>query len=323
MTIENPVNYFAMALDPIHVGSGKQGLGRVDLPIVREEATKLPIIPGSSICGVTRAAVAIDAGQYLQCAGKSDETDSNRTHCGQANCRVCVAFGFSNKGLSFQGLASFYDARLLFFPVHTLVGTVWITSKNALEGTGIEVDNNETDDFHVLVSPAIDALLPPAGAGNDGKKVINLGWLRMPVLKTIKISVNGLLKESKENETAPLAYIASRSVLVSNTLFSRIINFNLETRTSVSIDPATGAAEKGALFTYEAVPRSAVFFFQVGIANPRHFRVNKEEIPDSIDRDSIQKDITLGLQKLQYLGIGGMNTRGMGRINVWEGVWTH
>jgi len=64
MTINNPCNYFAMALDPIHVGSGRQGLGRVDLPIVREAATNLPIIPGSSICGVTRAAVAINKDKY-------------------------------------------------------------------------------------------------------------------------------------------------------------------------------------------------------------------------------------------------------------------
>ena len=50
--------------------------------------------------------------------------------------------------------------------------------------------------------------------------------------------------------------IADRIVLTTQRLFSQIVNSNLEVRTSVSIDPKTGAAESGALFTYEAIPRT-------------------------------------------------------------------
>lgn len=330
--MSKPYSYFAMALDPIHVGSGKMGLGRVDMSIMREAATNLPIIPGSSICGVTRAAVAINTGKYPGCVGKGgeDSTDSNKQdetgkngdknpapqpHCGLPDCPVCVAFGFSKKNSSFQGLVSFYDARVLFFPVNTLVGTVWITSPDILKTANIA--NVSIDDKEVAVSLKVNEMLPDIGGNN----YINLGWLRMPVKGTHAISVS-------DNR---LSFLKNRIVLVSNTLFSHIINDNLETRTSVSIDPLTGAASDGALFSYEALPRSTVLFFQVGIAEPHFFSINSKKPDTAISPaapkekgksninfsiQDIKNHIDKGFESLQYLGIGGMNTRGMGRIVV-------
>ena len=51
--------YFAMTLDPVHIGTGGYRLGRVDNTITREPGTNLPKIPGSSIAGVTRAYTAM------------------------------------------------------------------------------------------------------------------------------------------------------------------------------------------------------------------------------------------------------------------------
>lgn len=47
--------------------------------------------------------------------------------------------------------------------------------------------------------------------------------------------------------------------IVPDNLIAQIINSNLEVRTSVSIDPLTGAAKDKALFTSEAIPRATVF----------------------------------------------------------------
>jgi CRISPR-associated protein Cmr4 len=44
-----------LAIDPIHVGTGGARLGRVDSTIVRDPATQIPKIPGSSLAGVYRA----------------------------------------------------------------------------------------------------------------------------------------------------------------------------------------------------------------------------------------------------------------------------
>ena len=41
------------ALSALHAGTG-QGVGTIDLPIARERATNLPVVPGSSIKGCLR-----------------------------------------------------------------------------------------------------------------------------------------------------------------------------------------------------------------------------------------------------------------------------
>ena len=70
--------------------------------------------------------------------------------------------------------------------------------------------------------------------------------------------------------------IRNRVVLVSDGLFSQIVNSNLEVRTSVAINPETGAAEEGALFTYEAIPRATVLWMDVVVSDYQGAFPNKE-----------------------------------------------
>ena len=51
--------YYAITLDPLHVGAGSSRLGRVDLPIIREPGTNLPKVPGTSLSGPARAYTAL------------------------------------------------------------------------------------------------------------------------------------------------------------------------------------------------------------------------------------------------------------------------
>ncbi|RIJ89177.1 MAG: hypothetical protein DB853_15765 [Candidatus Brocadia sp.] len=51
--------YYAITLDPVHIGTGGYRLGRVDNTITREPGTNIPKIPGSSISGATRAYTAM------------------------------------------------------------------------------------------------------------------------------------------------------------------------------------------------------------------------------------------------------------------------
>jgi CRISPR-associated protein Cmr4 len=126
------LTYFALALDPIHVGTGGMRLGRVDMSIVREPGTNLPKIPGTSLSGAARTYAAMqEDGKFPRCAGQGG-------HCGDPHCPICVTFGFAGtQNGSFQGLAQFSDARLLFFPVHSLAGPVWITCPEVLKDLGV------------------------------------------------------------------------------------------------------------------------------------------------------------------------------------------
>jgi CRISPR-associated protein Cmr4 len=98
-----------------------------------------------------------------------------------------------------------------------------------------------------------------------------------------------------------------RLVLVSDKLFHHLVNDHLEVRTSVSIDGETGSARKGALFTYEAIPRGTVMGFEIAVDSRR-----AGGTPDDAAFDLLKK----AFASLKLLGIGGMGTRGFGRMEV-------
>jgi CRISPR-associated protein Cmr4 len=283
--------YFALALDPIHVGTGGFRLGRVDMSIVREPGTNLPKIPGTSLAGACRAYGAMqEPGKFPGCAGQKD-------HCGLTNCPICTTFGYIKNGSTRQGLAQIADARVLFFPVHSLAGPVWVTCPDALRDIG-KVET-EPQPGQIRVAP-----------GLAQNKRLNLGWLMLDV-------ANGSqLLNCLPDDVA--AEITSSAVLVSSKLFSPIVNDNLEVRTSVSIDPATGAAAETALFTYEALPRATILTFEVVYKDPALVGTNSGQGSGAggLDRAKIIATVEKGFRLFESLGVGGMNTRGMGRLKV-------
>jgi CRISPR-associated protein Cmr4 len=283
--------YFAMALDPIHVGTGGFRLGRVDMSIVREPGTNLPKIPGTSLAGACRAYAAMqEPGKFPGCAGQKD-------HCGQTDCPICTAFGYIKGGSTRQGLAQIADARVFFFPVHSLAGLVWVTCRDALRDIDKAEDEPQSGQIRVAASLTQN-------------KRLNLGWLMLDV-------ANGFQPPDSLPDLVR-AEIAPRAVLVPSKLFSPIVNDNLEVRTSVSIDPATGAAAETALFTYEALPRATLLTFEVVYKDPALFGAIPAQGSQAgaMYRDKIIASVEKGLQLFECLGVGGMNTRGMGRLKV-------
>lgn len=285
----------AQAVDPIHVGTGGARLGRVDLSIVRDPVTRVPKIPGSSLAGVCRAYAAMEKNKYPSCAGQGQQGGG---HCGKPDCPICMVFGFARgEGGGFAGLAAFSDAQVLLFPVATREGPLWITSPEALRFIGVDLGNG--CDENALYRES------------DGAQ-LNLGWLLLPVKK---------LDQWDDFVNAPTAtkvpqFMVKNVGVVSDKLFTHIVNSNLEVRTSVSIDPATGAAEEGALFTYEALPRATILAWNVTCRNPAHFKVKESSVRAVDSCEKVMKVVGAAHPYLEHLGIGGMGTRGMGRLRV-------
>jgi len=302
--------FVGMALDPIHVGTGGTRLGRVDNTIVRDPVTRIPKVPGSSIAGVMRAYTAMAKGRYPNCAGLGQpERDGAGGHCGKADCPVCTVFGFA-KGIGasggFAGLAAFSDMHVLLFPVASQLGPQWITCPMALRQTSIAEFSELADlpEQQVVYRKADEAAAQPS---------LNLVWLLLPV----KTDWQPLSEIAQKIEALGIpGYIISRLGVVSDKLFTHIVNSNLEVRTSVAIDPATGAAEEGALFTYEALPRGTVLFWEVTCRNPKHFKINQDDVKAVDSPEKVRDVVTDANSYLEHLGIGGMGSRGMGRLRV-------
>lgn len=279
--MNEPMKYMALCLDPVHVGTGGYRLGRVDMSIVREPATGIPKIPGTSLAGAIRA--------YAELA----KTENS------ALPSIDGVFGTAEGEQGKQGMLRFYDAEVVLFPVSSHLGTVWISTAERLtkwfpnslpNGEGLTVPGGLQDENKVL-----------GLKGLNGSKPVHLGWL---LLETEAAHGNGTTVRLMPS----LAFV-KRLVLVSDKLFHHLVNDHLEVRTSVSIDDKTGAAKSGALFTYEAMPRGTVLGFEVAIDSRRGAGISDQEV---------RKLLTRAFDTLKLLGVGGMGTRGFGRLEVFN-----
>src|SRR3989304_6735949 len=144
MSVCDIKKYFAIAVDPIHIGTGGYRIGRVDNTIVREPATDLPKIPGTTLEGAARNYAFLQAkenGETLKTECSKGKSDENKQPCG--SCRICISFGYTKDSESLHALAQFSDAQVLFFPVATMVGPVWVTCNMVLKDAGIGTENDK------------------------------------------------------------------------------------------------------------------------------------------------------------------------------------
>ncbi|NJL05798.1 MAG: type III-B CRISPR module RAMP protein Cmr4 [Chloroflexaceae bacterium] len=292
MSIYTCHRYVMMTIDPVHIGTGGYRLGRVDNSIMREPGTRLPKIPGTSLHGAARTYAARLYGD-LDAAGATHNIENPEEH------PVCYTFGT----ITYSGVVSISDARLLFFPVASMHGPVWVTTRQLLDEAGFTLSNADGE-------PAKEQVWY-TGKVQDK---LNLGWLMLPVEKQeLTITPPDAIKDD-----ARWTAISTKIVVVHAALLAAIVNSNLEVRTSVKIDPERGAAEDGALFTYEALPRATFLSFDVIVDDYRgKFNATRKtttSIPGYPSGWSTPFDVVdAGLNLIEWLGIGGMGTRGFGR----------
>lgn len=322
--------YYAIALDPVHIGTGGYRIGRVDNTIVREPATGIPKIPGTTIEGVCRSYAYLrniekgefntDDKRHLACAkgkkikikeevtekGEKKIVEVEKEPCGE--CKICITFGYTSDAKSGQAMALFSDARILFFPVATMIGPVWVTCPMVLRDSKLDSLLNSDlvpNNYEFIAANKLGNILPEK-EGDTNTRILNFGWLLLEgKCANVNLSISGINSE-----------ILDRVVIVSDTLFPQIVNSNLEVRTSVAIDPERGAAEERALFTYEAIPRGTVFWFEVTYTNPEFYQIDSINGCNSKLKKCIIETVESGLSLFEYLGLGGMNSRGFGRLKV-------
>ncbi len=271
--------YFGITLDPVHIGAGGYRLGRVDNTIVRDPATDVPKIPGTSLAGVIKA--------FAEFIKKEDNKKIENSKQ-FTNLEIENVFGDETK----QGIVRIYDGQIVFFPVSSTLGTVWITTKELLEYWFVK--NKEGEEYSIPDNIEDKAYVIK---GIEGKEHLNLGWLLLEI-ENFK-SQKSIVLPSKLND------FIKRAVIVSDKLFSHIVNDNLEVRTSVRIDPKTGTAAVGALFTYEAIPRGTILGFEILV----------DTLKDDGKSNKIYSLIKETFEYLKLLGLGGMGTRGFGRVD--------
>lgn len=288
------LRFLIMTIDPLHVGTGGYRLGRVDNAIVREPGTNLPKIPGSSLHGAIRSAAAIRY-SMPESSGlhPKGSPDSNP---------VVYTFGGEEGGFT-SGVVNIYDARILLFPMASQDGPIWISTSSILREAGFTGAQTPSEEDSAFITSGLHAV--------DGRFII--GWFALRA-QNQEISLVTPPKSDWQNQ-AILAEALSRTVIVHEALLPELVNSGLEVRTSVAINPETGAAYDQALFTYEAIPRATFLFFDAAISDYRQIAFPAFKCED-LEPKGPSDVLSHGLDLLQYLGVGGMGTRGFGRIGV-------
>lgn len=305
--------FFYRTLEPVHIGAGGYRLGRVDMTIVREPGTNLPKIPGTSLSGAARSYAALLYGRP-EAAGQGVQEVSKEQ---REKCPIFHTFGSATEaGGGDAGTVSFGDAHIVFFPVRSLYGCVWVTCRRALKYARIEFlpANLDADKVATDLAKFQQEKSPPG---------LNLGWLWFESVETWTPKLNG-----------NLATLKGHTVLVDDRLFGVIVNSNLEVRTSVVIDPKTGTAAPGKLFSYEAIPRETwlvnevieddyrkwandgAFEKPVEYQFPRGGSATPKKLPENGQWERPMDVAKAGLKMMEYLGVGGMGTRGFGRLEL-------
>lgn len=213
------------ARTPISVGAGSS-VGAIDLPVMRERHTRIPIIPGSSVKGVLRDYWNHDKAVQKQFFGSSDYA-----------------------GKLFVG-----EARVLAFPVRSARGMfAWITSPLALE----RFKRDSEKDFAV---PTLKDMECSASQNLcfEGTKHAVFEEYCFEQKSAISSDILNALKDLSDDSV--WTSLQERLAVISDDMFSYFVENACEIPARICIDDDTGVVADGALFYQEQVPSETLFY---------------------------------------------------------------
>ena len=275
---------------PLHAGSGR-ALGAVDLPIQREQVTGYPIVQASSLKGRLRAEARARKLSDLEVVF-GPETDNASDHA---------------------GALSTGDAKILLFPVRSLVGVfAWTTS--------VEVLNRFLRDAAMVgiqpgwISPAELARGEAWVNGNTlkaGDKVVVLEEFTFTPRQESAVQTIGqwLARNALPPETEYQYWrdeLPKRLVILPNDDFRDFVTFSTEVVTRVKLNPDTKTVVEGALWTEENLPTDTLLYAPL-LATPSR-APNGPQLTGQQVLDEVKN---LSLARIQ---LGGNETIGRGSV---------
>lgn len=290
------ITYYA--LTPIHTGSGNS-VSYIDLPVQRERHTSFPSMAGSGLKGVFRA------------LAKREWNNDND---------VDVIFGPENGSVG-SSCVAFTDAKILLYPVRSVKNTfAWITCpfvlkrfKEDLESAGKEIKNffiPEVSDDKIIVASNSPLIINNNTNNNNSKKVGLEEFVfdvdNSQIDNNLINEINGYIPDTETTQNLSASF-----AIVSDNVFTDLVNYAVEVRTRIKIDQTTGTAQGKALFTVEMVPSESIFYSLVFTDDPKNSNSNSIKNVDEVI-DNIQKLI----DNNKVIQVGGDETIGLGFVKV-------
>ncbi|AKG16670.1 CRISPR-associated protein Cmr4 [Moraxella bovoculi] len=273
--------FYLQNLSALHVGTG-QGVGVVDLPIMRAKATNLPIVAGSAIKGVLR--------------------DELKAQCKISDKDINTLFG-KNENADHAGAIAFGDAHLLLLPIRSFAGTVAYATcpfvlRQYQRDVGVDLDIPNINDNQALITSSTLLI------GNQ----IALEDLDIEAVQNEKAGkiadmiVNALYPDLVLNADGWRNAVKSRFVVLPDDIFSFLADTATEIRTRIRINRETRVVQDGALWTEENLPADSVLWGVLGVSQSR----DKDNKKDATELAELLPTDELNIQ------VGGKHTVGRG-----------
>lgn len=307
---EKAAMLFLYCETPVHAGTGTS-LSIVDLPIQRERITGLPIVQASSLKGVLRAEVERLKGKQIAEALFGPETQ--RAH-------------------EYAGCVSPHDARLLLFPIRSLVGVfAWATCPFVLErfkremiAAGFQIGwqvPNPANSQQALVAHD-DTIVA------DGKVVLEEFAFKAQPSAEAKSIAEWLVENAfpQSEEYKPFRnWLPHRFVILPDDAFRDFTQLATEVIARIRLKPETKTVAEGALWTEEHLPSETLLYAPIFVSKPL---APKDTVPDEFKENNepsaakvleFLKGLTTPNNDKPYLDrlqIGGDETVGRGIVKV-------
>lgn len=236
-----PNLFYLHALSALHCGTG-QSAGVVDLPIARDRASNLPLVPGSSLRGVLRDGFA----------GKDG---------GEAEQLEKTLFGprsIGGAGEAHAGALAVGDAHLLLLPIRALAGIVaYATCPFILKRFAKDAGN-----IAAIPEPKDTEAIHAAGNVNlqSGKIVLEDLDLTGRHENDADAWALHIARAIFKDELQAQTDLTQRFLILPDSVFAFLAETATEIRARIAIDDKTGTVKKGALWYEENLPAETVLW---------------------------------------------------------------
>lgn len=273
------------ALSALHCGTG-QSAGVVDLPIARDRASNLPLVPGSSLRGVLREEIAATGDEKLE----------------------SILFGprrITDNDSSYAGALALGDAHLLLLPIRALAGIVayatcpFILRRYAKDRFSCE---------QAIKGPAIptpadtQALHAPGNQNRSGDKIV-LEDLDLAAGESAEAAAWAavIAAHAHPDDQEAQQDLCQRFLILPDSVFAYLAETATEIRARIAIDENTGTVKKGALWYEENLPAETLLW---GVYALSDSRLKGETVPAADLAGKIPKNLTLQIGGKAGVGRG-------------------
>ena len=252
------------ALSALHCGTG-QSVGVVDLPIARARATKLPIVPGSSLRGVLREEVTAKDPYAAKTLFGPKLSDGNQD--------------------SFAGALAVGDACLLALPVRCLGGIVsYVTASFILRRYARDLKRAGISPPALPTPSAGEALVPRSSVNRvDSGKLLVLEDLDLTAREdggAVKQWATEIAQTAHPDDAESRKDFVDRFAVLPDDIMDFLAETATEVRARIALDHETGTVKRGALWYEENLPAEALLWgvFALSASNNTDDQRSEDEL---------------------------------------------